>query len=222
MTDYRRQVFKRTAEARRARRIVFAKKPPRPPRLRGALVALILAAGCGDTTLFDPMERQPKFKAFAANSQYEDGRAMRQPPAGTVPRETITMRPEITLGTDRKGAIVSAIPIPVTRELMDMGRAKFEIFCSACHGLVGDGVSPVATQMSLRPPPNLNKQPRVPGNVFQVISLGYGLMPSYAPQLTANERWAVVAYVEALRRSQSALLAEAPPDIQKKLREETP
>ena len=93
MTDYRRQVFKRTA-----------------------LVALILAAGCGDTTLFDPMERQPKFKAFAANSQYEDGRAMRQPPAGTVPRETITMRPEITLGTDRKGAIVSAIRISGARD----------------------------------------------------------------------------------------------------------
>ncbi len=216
--------FKHTAEARRARRIAFTKNPPRPPRLRGALVALtiVLNAACGDTTLLDPMERQPKFKAFAANSQYEDGRAMRQPPPGTVPRETITMRPEITLGTDRKGALVSAIPIPVTRALIDTGRARFEIFCAPCHGLVGDGVSPVATQMSLRPPPNLNKQPRVPGNVFQVISLGYGLMPSYAPQLTAEERWAVVAYVEALRRSQTATLAEAPPDIQKKLREETP
>ncbi|MCA1827820.1 MAG: cytochrome c [Myxococcales bacterium] len=167
------------------------------------------------------MERQPKFRAFSANSLYEDGRAMRQPPAGTVPREAITMRPEITTAADRKGAVIDTIPISVTRELMDAGRTRFEIHCAPCHGLLGDGVSPVATQMSLRPPPNLHKiRNPSPGHVFQVISLGFGLMPSYAPQLTAEERWAIVAYVEALRRSQSAMLAEAPPDIQKKLREE--
>jgi hypothetical protein len=185
------------------------------------LAALLLTASCGDTTLFDFMERQPKFKAFSANPLYEDGRAMRQPPAGTVPRETITMRPEITAGTDRKGNVIAAIPIPVTRELMDTGRTRFEIHCSPCHGLLGDGVSPVATQMSLRPPPNLHKLANPgAGHIFQVITLGFGLMPSYAPQLSAEERWAIVAYVEALRRSQSAMLAEAPPDIQKKLREE--
>ena len=213
--------FKRTAEPRSSRRIAFTKKPPRPPPLRGALAGLLLVAACGDTTLFDPMERQPKFKPFAANSQFEDGRAMRDPPAGTVPRERMTMRPEITDGVGRDGEVVSNIPLPVTRELMETGRTRFEIHCAPCHGLVGDGVSLVATQMSLRPPPNLHKiRNPSPGHIFRVISLGFGLMASYAPQLTAEERWAIVAYVEALRRSQNAMLAEAPPDIQKKLREE--
>ena len=188
---------------------------------RTVLALPLLTLACGDTTLLDPMERQPKFRAFSANSLYEDGRAMRQPPAGSVPREAVTMRPEFTAGLDRKGNVVSAIPIPVTRELMDAGRTRFEIHCAPCHGLLGDGVSPVATQMSLRPPPNLHKLTNPgPGHIFQVISLGFGLMASYAPELTAEERWAIVAYVEALRRSQSAMLAEAPPDIQKKLREE--
>ena len=190
--------------------------------MRRLLLALTaLAAACGDTTIFDPMERQPKFKAFSANPLFEDGRAMRQPPEGTVPRERQTQRPEITAGRDRSGRVVSAIPIPLTRELMLQGRTKFEIHCAICHGLVGDGVSLVATQMSLRPPPNLHKLHNPgPGHVFQVISEGFGLMPSYAPELTPQERWAVVAYLQALRRSQAATLADAPPDIQRKLRAE--
>ena len=189
--------------------------------MKQALLLAALAAACGDTTLFDPMERQPKFKPFAGNPLYEDGRAMRQPPEGTVPRERQTLRPEITTGRDRAGQIVSAIPIPLTRELMLQGRTKFEIHCAVCHGLVGDGVSLVATQMSLRPPPNLHKLSNPgPGHVFQVISEGYGLMASYAPELTPQERWAVVAYLQALRRSQSATLADAPPDIRQKLRAE--
>jgi mono/diheme cytochrome c family protein len=185
------------------------------------LLVSLAAAACGDTTLFDPMERQPKFKAFAANPQFEDGRAMRQPPAGTVPRERQTMRPEVTLGQDRSGQSISAIPVGVTRELLDQGRNRFDIHCAVCHGLLGDGVSPVAAKMSLRPPPNLHKidNPN-PGHIFQVITLGYGLMASYAVELTPQERWAVVAYLEALRRSQSVKLAEAPPEIQKRLREE--
>ncbi len=191
--------------------------------MKRLLVIALLAAGCGDTTLFDPMERQPKFKAFAANPEFEDGRAMRQPPAGTVPRERQTLRPEITLGRGRDGQVVSAIPLPVTRELLETGRTRFEIHCAVCHGLLGDGVSPVATQMSLRPPPNLAKLRNPgPGYVFQVISDGFGLMGGYAAELTPQERWAVVSYVEALRRSQSATLADAPPDVQKRLRETAP
>ena len=189
--------------------------------MKRLLLLCALLAACGDTTLFDPMERQPKFRAFSSNSQFEDGRAMRQPPAGTVPRERQTMHPEITAGRDRTGKVVDAIPIPVTRQMVEAGRTKFEIHCAICHGLVGDGVSLVATQMSLRPPPNLHQiRNPGPGHIFQVISEGFGLMASYAPELTPEERWQVVAYVEALRRSQSATLADAPPDIQQKLRAE--
>ena len=168
--------------------------------------------------MFDTMELQPKFNPYACNSQFEDGRAMRTPPAGTVPREQQTMRHDITLGQDTSGAALNAIPIAVTRELMDMGRSRFEIHCAVCHGLLGDGVSPVATQMSLRPPPNLHKiRNPGPGHIYQVITQGFGLMAPYSAELTPQERWAVVAYVEALRRSQAATLADAPPDIQKQL-----
>jgi len=189
--------------------------------MKRLLFIAVLLAACGDTTLLDPMERQPKFRAFARNPQYEDGRAMREPPAGTVPRERQTMRPEITQGRDRTGMLVSRNPLRITRPLLEQGRAKFEIHCSPCHGLLGDGISPVASQMSLRQPPDLHHiRNSSPGHIFQVVSEGFGLMASYAPELTPEERWAVVAYLQALRRSQSATLADAPKDVQEKLRAE--
>jgi mono/diheme cytochrome c family protein len=185
-------------------------------------VALVLSAACGNTTIFDPMEQQPKMRAFLPNAHFEDGRSMRWPPAGTVPRERQTMHPEITAGRDRDGKQVTAIPIAVTRELLDQGRRSFEVQCAVCHGLLGDGYSPVATQMSLRPPPSLHKLHNPsPAHIFEVISEGFGLMPSYAVQLDTTERWAVVAYVQALRRSQSAAVADAPSDIQAKLAKES-
>lgn len=189
--------------------------------MRALLLFALACAACGDTTIFDPMERQPKYKAFSANPQYEDGRAMRKPPDGTVSREQIVQRPEITAARDRSGREVRAIPVPVTAEMIRAGRTRFEIHCAVCHGLVGDGYSPVATQMSLRPPPNLHQinNPSL-AHIYQVITDGFGLMPSYSAELTPQERWAVVAYVEALRRSQSATLADAPPDIQQKLQAE--
>jgi mono/diheme cytochrome c family protein len=189
--------------------------------MRTLVIAVIFTAACGETTLFDPMERQPKFKPFSANALYDDGRAMRVPPAGTVPRERLTDRPEVAQGKDREGHDLAVIPVPVTRELMSLGRKKFDIHCAPCHGLLGDGVSPVAAKMSLRPPPSLlllhNDSA---GHFFEVISQGYGLMPSYAAELEAQDRWAVVLYLRALRRSQAVAFAEAPAEIQKQLREE--
>ncbi len=189
--------------------------------MRSLLLLTALCAACGDTTIFDPMERQPKYRPFSANPLYEDGRAMRNPPEGTVSRESTRLRPEVATGKDRSGQVLDSFPIALSLDVMYRGRTKFEIYCGVCHGLVGDGYSPVATQMSLRPPPNLHQLHNVgPGHLFQVITEGYGLMPSYAAQLTPEDRWAVAAYVHALRRSQAARLSDAPPDIQQKLRAE--
>ena len=182
----------------------------------------VLLAGCIDTATIDPLERQPKYKPFAANPFFADGRAMRTPPANTVPRERAVQKPDFTAGKDVNGEVVNAIPIPVTRALMTLGRKNFEIRCATCHGLIGDGISPVATQMSLRPPPSLLRNKNTgPGHVYQVITGGYGLMASYAAELNPEERWAVIAYLQALQRSQGAQLADAPPDVRAQLLKES-
>ena len=186
-------------------------------RASSALLACALLAACGDTTLVDPMERQPKGRAFAANPFFEDGRAMRKPPAGTVPRERIVQNPALTLGYV-DGKDVTEIPLTLTRALLDLGHRKFDIYCATCHGLLGDGNSPVAANMSLRLPPNLHDRTGMaPGHYYQVISNGFGLMPGYAAELDVQERWAVVAYLRALQLSQNAPLALAPAEERARL-----
>lgn len=200
--------------------------PSRSRVLRPALAlacALVSLAGCVQSESIDPMMVQPKYKAYARNDFFLDGRAMRTPPANTIPRERTVGRPELTTGADKKGNRVTAIPVPVTRKLLETGRGKFNIHCAICHGLAGDGNSLVATQMSLRPPPSLHERASQPvGHTFEVITAGYGLMPGYAAELSIEERWAVVAYLRALQRSQDARLADAPPDARERLQKESP
>jgi mono/diheme cytochrome c family protein len=190
--------------------------------IRSAAIAACcaLAAACADTTIVDPMERQPKGRAFALNPFFEDGRAMRTPPAGTVPRERIVQNPALTQGRVGEND-VTEFPIAITRALLETGHRKFDIYCATCHGLVGDGRSPVAANMSLRLPPNLHeRRGMAAGHYYQVVANGFGLMPGYAVELTVQERWAVVAYLRALQISQNAPLALAPPDVREKLSRE--
>ncbi len=157
--------------------------------------ALLVATGC---TALDPMQFQQKVDPYTASRFYPDGLAMRDPPADTVPHRA-ALDPAAASGRDREGKLVQAIPVAVTPRLLETGRKRFEIYCAVCHGLVGDGRSVVATKMSLRPPPSLHDfRDRPDGFFYQVISEGFGLMPSYAQQLSIEERWAVVAYVRAL------------------------
>ena len=125
-------------------------------------------------------------------------------PAGHRRARGRAARREIATGRGADGKVLTRVPIPVTRELLERGRGRFEINCAVCHGYLGDGVSLVARNMSLRPPPSLLARAQQPdGWYFQVMSEGFGVMPSYASHLTVEDRWAVVAYLRALQLSQS-------------------
>ncbi len=189
--------------------------------MRAALLgaALLCATGC---EAFDPMISQQKYKPYRESALYPDGLSMRPPPAGAVPAERI-LDAAVATGRAPDGRPLQRVPLTLSRLLLETGRKRFEIICGACHGLVGDGKSLVARNMSLRPPPSLHDNPDRPdGYYFQVISQGYGLMPSYAAELPVEERWAVVAYLRALQRSQRASLADVPADVRIRLEKESP
>jgi mono/diheme cytochrome c family protein len=159
---------------------------------------------------------QKKAEPFEASSVFSDGKAMREPPAGTVALGARLGPPELVLGR-KADRYVESIPIAIDEARLERGEQRYQVFCSACHGPLGDAQSPVAEAMELRRPPSLH-EPRItalpPGAVYRTISEGFGLMPAYAAQLGIEDRWAVVAYVEALQLSQAARLAELPEALQ--------
>lgn len=155
------------------------------------------------------MDNQGKFKSQQQNPLFADGRAMRQPVPGTIAR-------------GRLGDWVAAIPVEVTPRLMQRGRERFDIYCSPCHGLAGNGDGIVAARADLLqegtwvPPSSLHDPTvvaRPDGHLYNTITHGIRNMPRYGPQINSEDRWAIVAYVRALQRSQSARPEDVPPEL---------
>jgi mono/diheme cytochrome c family protein len=196
--------------------------------LAAALVALTGSA-CIDENILDQMaDNQPKANRYRDSKFFADGLTMQAPPEGTVPRERITLNAVVTTGREGDGPIqtngeplpvyAKTVPIPVTRKLLDLGRKRYDITCGTCHGPLGDGDSIVARQMALRPPPSLHRYTAKPaGYIYEVATKGFGMMASYAAELTVEERWAVVAYIRALQLSQGTPAAELPPAVRTQL-----
>ncbi|WP_437719376.1 cytochrome c [Sorangium sp. So ce448] len=178
----------------------------------------------GDADLLDleRMLRQRRFAPYQPTDLFDDGSVMRHPPAGAVPNDRVTGDPGLTQGFTGE-TYVARIPVPVTIELLQYGKERFEIHCAACHGIAGDGESEVARTMTLRRPPSL-VDPRVqafpPGRIYRVIVEGYGLMRSYEAQVPLMERWAIVAYVKALGKSRATALDALPPPLRERARKE--
>ena len=200
-------------------------------RLAPVLVMSLLVA-CDDRQAFhepDPglarMLLQPRGVPYGASSAFADGRIMRPAVPDTVPREQPWVGQQAIETGREHGEYVRAIPVPVTRAALQRGRTAFERVCATCHGVLGDGNSVVAEKMELRRPPSLHET-RIarlpPGKVFEVISLGYGLMPGFAPMLDTDERWAVLAYLDALRLSQVVPVARLPQAVRAELFAEAP
>jgi len=187
-----------------------------------AAVLTLSGCSCGDLTasqIFQRMETQEKYLPYRGNDLFADGRAMRTPPEGTVPRERLVGHPEITTG-EVNGQPVVEIPVPITRDLLVRGRHRYEIICATCHGLVGNGDSMVADNMATRLPPSLVALTDKPAGFFyKAVTQGFGLMPSFAGEIPLDERWAVVAYVKALQLSQNAPVQSLPQEVQRRLRE---
>ncbi len=187
-----------------------------------SLGSLAFATGCSQEDI-DPMIKQAKYKAYAPNPFFADGRGMRPPVAGTVAREQTLGPAQLIRGVDEKGLDITNFPLPLTAQLLENGRKKYDIHCGICHGLAGDGMSLVASQMSLKPPPSLHTKRAVTnGHLYKTIAEGYGLMGGYAAELSVEERWAVVAYVRALQRSQFARLEDATPEARTVLAAQAP
>jgi len=181
-------------------------------------LAMLLLTSCRTRAVWhepepslERMLEQDRYDAYEEGAFFADGKVLQPPPRAALAYVQKPLDEAVATG-QTSGQFVDAIPVPVTRALVVEGRRKFETFCSACHGVLGDGKSVVARYMPRRPRSLHEPSVRAlrDGEIYSVISNGYGLMPPYAAELAPLERWSVVAYVRALERSQNAELDEMP------------
>lgn len=163
-------------------------------------LTVIGLAGC-----HQDMADQPKYEALEASTFFSDGRASRQPPVGTVARGHLRLDEHLYFGkVDGKPA--ETFPRPIDAKLLARGQERFNIYCAPCHGRVGDGEGMVVQRGFPHPPSyHIDRLREAPvGHYFDVISNGFGRMPSYSGQITADDRWAIISYIRALQLSQNA------------------
>jgi hypothetical protein len=197
-------------------------------RPKGSKAARWFAAVLGMTLAVLPgcrseMYDQPRYKPYQASGFFADGTSARPLVAGTVPRLDPRVRgkaPALLFETGKTAdKLAETLPFPVDRSVLERGQERFRIFCTPCHGELGDGRGMIVRR-GFNPPPSyhtdeLRKEPV--GHFFDVMTRGFGTMYSYASRIPARDRWAIAAYIRALQVSQHALAADLTPEDRSQL-----
>lgn len=169
------------------------------------------------------MARQPSYKPLEPSDFFADGRSARPLPEGTIARGHLPEDAIFLTGRSGKD-FAASLPVPVSRELLERGKGRYEIFCAPCHDRIGSGEGMVVRRGYPKPPSFHIDRLRAaqPGYVFDVITRGFGRMPDYASQVPPKDRWAIVAYLRALQLSQNATVRDVPPGDLGRLETEGP
>jgi mono/diheme cytochrome c family protein len=189
------------------------------------------------------MQDQPKALAYRESTFFRDGLSSRPLVPGTVARGYLRADREFYLGKKANSAAapagqpaptvspatsgatmngaslypddVETFPIPIDKAAIDRGQQRYEIYCSVCHGMTGNGDGMIARRGFNKPLPASYHQDRLRqapvGHFFDAMTNGWGAMPSYATQITVEDRWKIIAYIRALQLSQMPAQAESTP-----------
>jgi len=191
--------------------------------------------------IFPDMDHQPKYQPQHGSNFFADGRGSRKPVEGTVPLgytlEHRYLQAGARNGTLQPSGFSNApdyyntgkmgdsygdgFPVEVTEQLLQRGQERFLINCAVCHGRTGAG-NGIVTQYGLVAVANFHDdriRTMPDGQIFSTITNGKNTMGAYGPQIAVEDRWAIVAYIRALERSQHAALADVPearrPELEK-------
>ncbi|PWU17565.1 MAG: quinol:cytochrome C oxidoreductase [Verrucomicrobia bacterium] len=176
-------------------------------RLVCYLALLAAAAGCRRD-----MFHQPISKPLETSDFFQDNHMASRP---LVPQTVARghLNEDSVFYTGMIGTnLVETLPFPITREVLERGRERFDIYCSPCHGRTGEG-NGMIVQRGFPPPPSyhIERLRTAPvGHLFDVPTRGYGVMYSYAQRVETADRWAIAAYIRVLQKSRNAKLANVP------------
>jgi len=180
-------------------------------------LALILFIGASTACRRD-MQDQPKYIPLRPSEFFADGRSARPLPEGTIARGEL--RADKVFFTGKNGdEYVDRIPFPVTRAVLDRGQERFNIYCSPCHGRLGNGLGMIVRRGFKRPPSyHIDRLRQIQiGYFYDIISNGFGAMADYSAQVAPRDRWAIAAYIRVLQYSQMASVNDVPPERRREL-----
>lgn len=181
-------------------------------RGRGWLLACAaLALTCAGCRL--DMHVQPRYNPYDPSTFFTNGMSARLPVPGTVPRGPLRLSANELLYSGKiHGQLANVFPFPITQGVLERGRQRYNIFCSPCHGLSGDGDGMIV-QRGFRQPPSyhIERLMNAPvGHFFDVITNGFGVMFPYGYRVSPRDRWAIVAYIRALQLSRRVSINDVP------------
>ena len=179
-------------------------------RARAAVIAAacLVLAGCRQD-----MHDAPSYDPLQATNFFANGAASRPLVPNTVARGQLRADEHLYTGKIN-GQVANEFPMPVTKQVLDRGQERFNVYCSPCHGRTGEG-NGMIVQRGFRQPPSYHEERlrNVPvGYFFDVMTNGFGAMQDYSAQVTVPDRWAIAAYIRVLQVSRSATVNDVPAD----------
>lgn len=173
--------------------------------------AAVALAALGASACRQDMHDQPKLQPMEKSEFFSDHRASRPPVDGAVARGELR-EDELFYTGFVNGELSTEFPFEVTREVVERGKQRFNIYCTPCHGGVGDGMGTVVQRGFQRPPSyHIERLRQAPaGHFYNVIANGKGRMYSFNDRIQPRDRWAIVAYIRALQLSRNVNVDELP------------
>ncbi|MEM8996221.1 MAG: cytochrome c, partial [Acidobacteriota bacterium] len=168
------------------------------------------------------MQDAPYVEPFEHHEFWDNGSANRPLPAGTIARGLLKEDTRYWFGRDDGNQLINSLPerFDWTRDLLDRGQERYEIYCGVCHAATGSGRGMIVQRGFKQPQPLYEErlQGMPIGYFFDVITNGFGVMPHYRNQVPVDDRWAIAAYIRVLQVSQGSQLEELPPEVQESFR----
>lgn len=181
--------------------------------LAAAALSIVALTACRED-----MQDEPKYKPLAESDFFSDHRSARPMVEGTVARGHLRID-EARYTGKVDGQEIDQFPIPIAKADIERGQERFNIYCSPCHSRIGDGEGMIVLrgyrQAATYYDAKLMKAPV--GHFFDVITNGFGVMPSYASRIEPDDRWRIAAYIKALQLSETASVNDVPADQRQKM-----
>ena len=182
--------------------------------------------------IFPDMEWQLKLRPQKPNGFFTNGLSSQLPVPGTVARSApiqvagraVYPYEDAPVNTGRLTGTTNFVetnPFPITAGFMKRGQQRFTINCTPCHGALADGKGITQRIGAMAVVANLHDKRIVElsdGELFYVITNGRNLMGAYGPNITVEDRWAIIAYLRALQLSRLGSLEEVPEALRASLK----